>query len=156
MKHTFVWLMALGLTLPQFTTAESTTMTKDEQNALATVEAMTAAFQNKDIASVMATYEDHATVVFEPGAPVSDHAVLEQMFAGMAAANPAFVYAGHDVIVSGDIAMHIAPWEMTATTPDGQTIAQSGLSVAVLRKQADGGWKMVIDNPHGGQLLQQK
>lgn len=78
------------------------------------------------------------------------------MFAGMAAANPEFVYAGHDVIVSGDIAMHIAPWEMTATTPDGQEIAQSGLSVAVLRKQADGGWKMVIDNPHGGQLLKQE
>jgi len=44
----------------------------------------------------------------------------------------------------------IAPWSMAGTTSDGQEIQQSGLSVAVLRRQADGGWKMVIDNPHGG------
>jgi ketosteroid isomerase-like protein len=42
---------------------------------------------------------------------------------------------------------------MTGKSPDGQEIKQSGLSVAVLRRQADGGWKMVIDNPHGGRLL---
>ena len=156
MKHAFAWLMTLALISPQTLTAESIQMTQDEQQALATIETMTAAFQNNDIARVMATYEDAATVVFEPGAPISDHAVLEQMFTGMAAAKPEFVYAGHDVIVSGDIAMHIAPWTMTAQTPDGQEINQSGLSVAVLRKQADGAWKMVIDNPHGGRLLSVK
>ena len=50
MKHTFVWLMALALTFPQISTAESTDMTKGEQNALAAIEAMTAAFQNNVIA----------------------------------------------------------------------------------------------------------
>lgn len=153
MKHTFVWLVALALTFPQILTAESETMTQDQQNALHTIETMTAAFQSKDIDGVMSTYESSATVLFEPGTPVSDKAMLEQMFAGMAAANPVFDYAGHEVIVEGDIAMHIAPWSMKATTPDGQDIQQSGLSVAVLRRQADGRWKMVIDNPHGGRLL---
>jgi len=156
MKNTLVWVMALALTLPQISIAESTMMTQDEQNALATVETMTAAFQNKDIAGVMATYESSATVAFEPGTPVSDNAVLEQMFTSMAAIDPVFNYAGHEVIVNGDLAVHIAPWHMTAVTPDGQEITQSGLSVAVLRQQSDGGWKMVIDNPHGSRLLFQE
>jgi ketosteroid isomerase-like protein len=34
---------------------------------------------------------------------------------------------------------------MTARTQDGREIVQSVLSVAVLRRQADGSWK-VIDN----------
>jgi ketosteroid isomerase-like protein len=153
MKHTFVWLMALALTFPQISTAESTDMTKDEQNALAAIEAMTAAFQNNDIARVMDSYETPAQVAFEPGVPISDPAVLEQMFTGMAAANPVFDYADHEVIVTGDIALHIAPWNMTAKTPDGQDFQQSGLSVAVLRRQEDGSWKMVIDNPHGARLI---
>jgi len=148
--------MALALTLPKISIAESTMMTQDEQNVLATVETMTAAFQNKDIAGVLATYEPSATVAFEPGSPISDNAVLEQMFTGMAAINPVFDYAGHDVIVNGDLAVHIAPWHMTAVTPDGQEINQSGLSVAVLRRQSDGDWKIVIDNPHGGRLLPQQ
>ena len=63
--------------------------------------------------------------------------------------------SGHEVIVNGDIAIHIAPWSMTGRTPDGQDLAQSGLSVAVMRRQADGSWRMVIDNPHGGRLLTQ-
>ncbi|WP_185960967.1 YybH family protein [Aliiroseovarius halocynthiae] len=130
-------------------------MTLDQTNALLAVETMTEAFQNKDIATVMSAYEPGATVVFDPDAPISDAAQLEEMFRNMSMINPVFDYAqGHDVIVRGDIAMHIAPWTMTGVTPDGQTIAQSGLSVAILRRQLDGSWKMVIDNPHGGRLLQ--
>ncbi len=63
-------------------------------------------------------------------------------------------FAGHEVIVNGDTALHIAPWSMSGTGPNGAAVEQSGLSVAVLRRQADGGWKMVIDNPHGQMLLE--
>lgn len=154
MKHAFAWVMALAMTLPQISIAEGQEMTQDEKNVLAAIQVMTDSFQSGDIAGVMNTYESPATVVFEPDAPVSDAAQLEQMFSGMASVNPEFVYAaGHEVIVNGDIAVHIAPWSMTGKTPDGQDIAQSGLSVAVLRRQVDGSWKMVIDNPHGGRLL---
>ncbi|MES0883117.1 helix-turn-helix domain-containing protein [Roseibium sp. SCP14] len=37
--------------------------------------------------------------------------------------------------------------------PEGNSIKGEGLSIAVLRRQADGSWKMVIDNPHGSRLL---
>ncbi len=57
-------------------------------------------------------------------------------------------------MVQGDIAVHFAPWTMTGTAPDGTEIKQTGLSVAVLRKQADGNWLMVIDNPHGQHLME--
>ena len=155
MKHAFAWLTVLALAIPQISTAESQIMTQDQQDVLTAIQAMTSNFQGNDIAGVMASYETEATVVFEPGSPVSDAAQLEQMFAGMAAVNPVFDYVGHEVIVNGDIAVHIAPWSMTGKTPDGQELAQSGLSIAVLRRQPDGSWKMVIDNPHGGRLLAQ-
>ncbi|WP_122073868.1 DUF4440 domain-containing protein [Pseudophaeobacter sp. EL27] len=155
MKHAFAWLTTLALAIPQISKAESQTMAQDQQDVLKAIQTMTSNFQGNDIAGVMASYEIEATVVFEPGSPVSDAAQLEQMFAGMAAVNPVFEYAGHEVIVNGDIAVHIAPWSMTGKTPDGQELGQSGLSIAVLRRQPDGGWKMLIDNPHGGRLLEQ-
>lgn len=154
MKHALAWLMALAFITPQISTAEGLNMSNETQNVHATVEAMTEAFQNNKIADVMAAYESQATVVFEPDMPISDAAQIEQMFSGMAMVNPAFDYpAGHEVIINGDIALHITPWTMTGRTPDGQDIAQSGLSVAVLRRQEDGSWKMLIDNPHGSRLL---
>jgi|GEM_PF-718763 len=156
MKHTFVWLMTLVMCATLATSqlsAQGTNMTHDQQNILAAVQKMTAAFMDKDIDTVMASYEHPATVVFEPGTPVSDHATISEMFKGMSGVNPVFCYSGHEVIVNGDIGIHIAPWSMQGVMPDGTTIAQSGLSVAVLRRQPNGTWLMVIDHPHAQTLL---
>lgn len=132
---------------------ENISMSVEETTVLMTIERMTTSFQDANIDAVMATYETGASVVFEPGAPVSDQAVIRQIFSDMASLQPEFTYSGHEVIVAGDIAVHLAPWSMIGKSPDGEKIQQSGLSVAVLRRQSDGSWLMVIDNPHGGRLL---
>jgi ketosteroid isomerase-like protein len=128
-------------------------MTQEQQNVLKAIENMTTAFQNKDIDKVMASYEPNAVVVFEPESPVSDINILREMFQGMSMVNPVFTYSGHEVFITGNIATHIAPWKMTGKAPDGTEIKQSGLSIAVLRKQEDGKWLMILDNPHGQFLM---
>jgi len=132
---------------------EGDNMSIDEKNVLNVVETMTASFHRGDIEGVMMSYEKNATVVFEPEKPVSDPAVLREMFNGAFTLNPKFSYSGHEVFISGDIAVHLAPWTMKGKTPDGTDMKQSGLSVAVLRRQLDGTWLMVIDNPHGQYLM---
>ncbi|NRB17861.1 MAG: SgcJ/EcaC family oxidoreductase [Rhodobacteraceae bacterium] len=128
-------------------------MTQDQTQVQALVKTMTDAFMAKNITAVMQSYEPGAVVAFEPGKPISDPEAMAAMFTAMSGVNPVFDYAGHEVMVSGDTALHIAPWQMTGTGPDGTEIQQSGLSVAVLRRQADGAWLMVIDNPHGSRLI---
>lgn len=145
--------LALILTSTLNANAGETTMTNAQKAALTAVEHMTSAFQNGDINGVMQSYEPNAAVVFEPGKPTNDAAQLRAMFAAMAEIKPQFKYSGHDVHVAGDIALHIAPWDMTGTGPDGQEIKETGLSVSVLRKQADGTWKLVIDDPNGSHLM---
>jgi len=129
-------------------------MTEEQKNVLSAVEKMTSAFHDKDIEEVMASYEDGSTVVFEPEKPISDSNVLREMFQGAFMINPKFVYSGHEIFVTGNIATHFAPWTMTGKAPDGTEIKQKGLSVAVLRKQDDGKWLIVFDNPHGQNLIE--
>jgi len=128
-------------------------MTQDQTQVQALVKTMTDAFMAKNITAVMQSYEPGAVIAFEPGTPISDPGAMAAMFTAMSGVNPVFDYNGHEVMVSGDTALHIAPWQMTGTGPDGTEIQQSGLSVAVLRRQADGAWLMVIDNPHGSRLI---
>lgn len=132
---------------------EGDKMIQDQMDVLAVIEKMTASFQSGDIDAVMRSYEPNAKISFEPGKPVSDPKLARAMFEGASAMKPTFTYAGHEVIVEGGTAVHLAPWTMTATGPDGSKIEQSGLSVAVLRRQPDGGWRMIIDNPHGQRLM---
>ena len=77
------------------------------------------------------------------------------MFAGFIAAKARFTFQGHEVLQAEDVALHLTPWRMTGVAPDGTALTASGLSVAVLRRQSDGGWLMVIDNPFGDALVNQ-
>ena len=131
-------------------------MNNVEKKVLATVENMTACFEGGDIDGVLKTYEKNAKVIFEPTMQISDKAQLKEMFQGACALNPKFEYDGHEVFVADDVAVHIAPWVMKGTAPDGTNVEQSGLSVAVLRRQADGEWLMVLDNPNSDNLIKNK
>ena len=124
-----------------------------ERAVIEAVQTMTAAFHAGDIEGVMASYAEGATIVFEPGVAVQDPSAQRAAFEGFFAASPQFTYAGHEVLVSGNRAVHFAPWTMRGTDPAGQPMEMKGLSVAVLERQADGRWLMVIDNPYGDHLL---
>jgi ketosteroid isomerase-like protein len=130
-------------------------MSTNQEQVQNTIERMTSALGKRNIDGVMATYERDAVILFEPGTPVSGSATQREMFNGLVAANAQFVNGEHEVVVAGDIALHLMPWTMSGTAPDGTAITQNGLSVAVLRRQQDGSWLMVIDNPHGQRLLRQ-
>ncbi len=153
MKHAFAWLAPLCLAVFSTTQMKADDMTDQNQAILDAITGMTEAFQVSDIPRVMESYVPGAVVAFTPGEAVSDPTQLTTMFIEMAAINPEFTYSGHEVFISGDTGLHIAPWTMVATLPDGSEMTQSGLSVAVLRKQEDGTWRMVIDNPHGARLI---
>jgi ketosteroid isomerase-like protein len=120
---------------------------------LATVDDMTNAFHRGDIDGIMRSYENGAVVVGEPGQPLSGTPALRAMFAGFIGAKARFTFLGHEVIHAEDVALHLTPWRMAGVAPDGAAIAASGLSVAVLRRQPDGRWLMVIDDPYGDALL---
>jgi ketosteroid isomerase-like protein len=146
-------ILATILVSTNASSEEQNSMSPEEITVFATIEKMTSSLQDADIDAVMATYEKGARVVFEPGDPVSDQAIVRGIFAEMAALKPDVTYSGHEVIIAGDIAVHIAPWQMVGKSPDGEDIQQGGLSVAVLRRQENGSWLMVIDNPYGDRLL---
>ena len=136
----------LGVAQPLF--AQEISMS-EETNVLATVETMTSAFAMGDIDRVMSTYAPGAVVVGEPGQPVTGDAALRAMFAAFVESGVAFTYGAHEVVVAGDTALHLMKW--TAPGPDGSEA--NALSIAVMRRQPDGGWKMIIDHPFGDGVM---
>ena len=128
--------------------AQETAM-PDETRVLATIESMTSACAAGDIDRIMSTYAPGAVVVGEPGQPTRGDAALRAMFAAFIESGVSFNYGEHEVVIAGDTALHLMKW--TAPGPDGTEA--SALSVAVLRRQPDGAWKMVIDHPSGDRVM---
>ncbi len=101
-----------------------------------------------DLDGIMSLYEAGASMVTATGTVTGLTAVRENLapFIGMKAKvdfQPAMVAQ------SGDIALVHAAWTGTGTGPDGE-IAMSGITAEVVRKQADGSWRYLIDNPGMG------
>jgi uncharacterized protein (TIGR02246 family) len=53
------------------------------------------------------------------------------------------------VIQASDLALVTTEWSFSGTGPDNNPVNIASKSADVLRRQADGAWKFVIDNPWG-------
>lgn len=138
-----------ALVAATFLTQANVEQSMDKDAILETVHSMTSAFAAGNIDGVLDTYGPAAVVVAEPERPVSGESELREMFAGFIASGVNFTYGAHEVVVAGDTGLHLMSW--TAPGPDGPMTA---LSAAVLRRQADGNWKMVIDHPFADGVMQ--
>ena len=128
--------------------------TVEHSQIQSTIDSMTRAFSARNIEGILATYEPNAVVVGQPGKPAMGTPALRELFKQFIALDPNFTFANQEVVQAGDIALHFNTWKMSGKAPDGTAVEQNGLSVVVLRKQSDGRWLMVIDNPFGDHLLQ--
>jgi ketosteroid isomerase-like protein len=53
------------------------------------------------------------------------------------------------VLEASDLALVATVWSFAGTDPAGEPVKLAAKSADVLRRQADGTWRLVIDNPWG-------
>jgi uncharacterized protein (TIGR02246 family) len=94
-------------------------------------------------------YEPQATLMASPGKLVSGTAAVREALVGFVAGKPKMTLTARVVAQSGDLAVTSAKWQLSMTGPDGKPANMSGESVEVVRRQADGTWRAVIDLPFG-------
>lgn len=124
-------------------------------NPLETVELLDEAFNRGDLEAVLSFYEEGAVMVLEPGRLATGRAEMrrayEWIFANMKGV--ARQEKTH-VIECGDIALFTSRWNYSGMTPDGTPVARESYASVILRKHADGNWRIVVDNSWGPAVLQ--
>jgi ketosteroid isomerase-like protein len=110
-------------------------------------------FNQGDIEACLAFYEPKAAFVAQPGQVAEGTAALRVAINVSLTLKPTLSMGRYQAIVAGDIALSIAKWTLKGTGPDGKPIQMEGTTTDVLRRQADGRWLFVIDNPWGVGIL---
>jgi ketosteroid isomerase-like protein len=106
-------------------------------------------FNARDIQGVLALYEPTATLVPEPGSTVSGIAAIREALSGFLALNAPIKLEPRLLAQTDEIALLGSPWTLSAKAADGSPIELGGTTADVVRRQRDGSWLVVIDNPWG-------
>ena len=118
-----------------------------------TVEQLDEAFNRSDLEAIMGFYEDAAIIVVEPGRLATGKIAIRKMFDALLGMKGTATQEKTHVIEAGDIALFTSKWNFSGARPDGSPISSESYSSVILRKQADGGWRIVVDNSWGSAVL---
>ena len=89
-----------------------------------------------DVDGLVALYEPDAVLAFPPGNVATGHDEIREVYEGFVAAKPPITPGRqHPALVSGDLAL-------TATT-----LTNGDVTVEIARRQPDGTWLWVVDQP---------
>lgn len=102
--------------------------------------------------TLLSLYEPEPAFATDAAGTGSGREALRSHFIDLLALRPRFDrVTTTKVFEAGGIALTCSDWAATITTPDGNTVTMTGRGTEVARRQADGTWLLVIDNPWGTQ-----
>ncbi len=110
-----------------------------------------AAINVGDVDSAVGCYEPGAALVSERGTTVTGTEAIREVLSRFMAIRPKMSIKVPLVIESGDTALVHSKWTTVGTDADGNRVDFAGHATEVMRRQADGTWLFVIDNPYGVQ-----
>ncbi|MGH9917148.1 MAG: YybH family protein [Pyrinomonadaceae bacterium] len=102
-----------------------------------------------DVDAILSLYEPEAIVSSQPGQVLSGHAAIREAMTGYLAQKPKFTLQSRRIIQCGEIALLHSRWAIIESDVSGKTVEYEIKPALVARRQADGTWKVVIDNPGG-------
>lgn len=116
-----------------------------------TLQRFYAAFNDRDVERLLALFEPHAVYITGSGQYAGNHADIRTALQQALDLETRIIQGTRQTIIAGDIALMMSNWSQAhdAANPD----PFGGTSTIVFRRQPDGEWLIVIDNPIGTDLL---
>lgn len=110
-----------------------------------------AALESGDLETTVSLYEPTATLFKKSGSTVTGHEQIRLANAALIAIKPKFTIEFIKTTLSGDqtIATTRMKASLVGTAEDGREIRGDIHTLEVLRKQDDGSWRYIIDDPYG-------
>ena len=117
------------------------------------VSQLVTAMNAQDLETAMTLFEPGASFVMKPGVVVSGTAGIRQALEGFMALKPTLTIETQQIVQAGDVAQYCARWSIKGVDPVGAAVQLGGRSSSILRRQPDGRWLFLVDNPWGTDIV---
>ena len=99
--------------------------------------------------ALMPLYESGAAFATQPGSLAHGGPGVREALTGFISMKGKLDLEVTRVLEVDDLALVTGNWSFNGTGPDGEPVRLAANNADVLRRQADGSWRFVIDNPWG-------
>ena len=113
------------------------------------LESVVAGINSGDLDGLMSLYESDAAFAGEPGSLAHRAPGVSEALNGFISMNGKLDLEVTRVLEVDDLALVVGVWSFNGTSPDGEPVRLAARNADVLRRQSDGTWRFVIDNPWG-------
>lgn len=101
-----------------------------------------------DVDSLVALYEENAVFAVTGQVQTRSATELRAAFAAVATSRPHIKTNPRVLADFGDVAVIYNDWNETGTDDQGKPFERSGKAIEVVRRQPDGSWKFLFDDPY--------
>jgi uncharacterized protein (TIGR02246 family) len=112
---------------------------------------LTEAFNAGNLDAMLACYDAKAVFVIKPGRVTEGSDQLRAALQHGLALRARLTITPDQLVRSDDMMLVLGTFTMEGTRADGSALDRTGRFADVLRRQRDGGWRIAVDNPFGGE-----
>src|SRR5262245_44052878 len=113
------------------------------------LESIVLGINSGQLESLMPLYESEAAFATRPGSLAHGARGVRDALAGFVSMQGTLELEVTRVLEVDDLALVIGVWAFDGTGADGEPVRMAATNADVLRRQTDGSWRFVIDNPWG-------
>ncbi len=113
------------------------------------LESIVRGINSGDLERLTPLYEDEAAFATQPGGLAHGASGVREALSGFISMNGTLDLEVTRVLEVDDLALVIGVWSFDGTGPAGEPVRLEAQNADVLRRQSDGTWRFVIDNPWG-------
>jgi len=111
--------------------------------------------RNGDVEGALDCFDDEAIYVTGIGTFVTGKENIRKALEQVCGLKPDLQAQRSTGFTIDNITAWVDEWTMKATLPDGTKLEMRGTSSDILKKQPNGNWAYLVDNPYGAEYLNQ-